>query len=188
MSQLHAGRYDGKERTSKAGLPESLTFATYFDGVGVMVREYRVLSSVEREDNGTDPSGYGGCGVKVPKPWLLVDTLYMQRIRTRADFEVLLLLFKKAVLESFTALDPVDGECGQKEGRARMGRWFSSGRIGIYPSRKTTPEWLQIGETVLRRGCWTEGAGHIPARVPVAVMCTFDGETRLMSMRTQLDP
>lgn len=91
------------------------------------------------------------------EPWLLVDTLYVQRMRTRADREALLARFKEAFPEAFP-IRSVDGD--NKEGdlcRSKTGN--TVGGMGTHPLLRVAPDWLQIGQTVLPRGCWSEAAG-----------------------------
>lgn len=76
----------------------------------------------------------------------MVDTLYMQRMRTRDDRNALLMRFKEIFPEAF----------GEFSG-GRQGRAYSVG-IGTHPILTVTPERVQVGYTVLERGCWVDGS------------------------------
>ncbi|CAM9377533.1 unnamed protein product, partial [Scytosiphon promiscuus] len=84
------------------------------------------------------------------EPWTMVDTLYIQRMRTRADRDAILGRFKEAFPEAF--LQASSNE--QFDSGPRLGG------IGTHPVLTMTPEWMQIGRTVLRRGCWSD----VPSR------------------------
>lgn len=147
-----------KGEYGRKGSPWEFNLRDVFRWCEAMIREQGVSSSVERKDN-IDPEIDGVAGGESWEPWLLVDTMYLQRMRSRADREALLSRFKEAFPEAFATLDPVDA-CDQKKCRAQMESWIFSGGIGTHPSMKITSEWFQIGQTVLRSGCWSERDGH----------------------------
>lgn len=89
----------------------------------------------EQPPVGSSSSSRSGLRDGVWEPWLLVDTLYIQRMRTRAD--------REAVLRRFQEVFP---EVNHLES--------GSVRIGAHPVLKVFPEWMQVGQTVLPRGCW----------------------------------
>lgn len=80
------------------------------------------------------------------EPSQVVDTLYIQRMRTQDDRNALLMRFKGVFPEAF-----VDVSGG------RHGAAYSAG-IGTHPVLTVTPEWIQVGYTVLQRGCWVDGS------------------------------
>lgn len=80
------------------------------------------------------------------EPWLVVDTLYVQRMRTRDDRDALLMRFKGIFPEALG---------GDSDGRQER---VYAVDIGTYPILTVTPEWVQVGHTVLRRGCWVDGS------------------------------
>lgn len=84
------------------------------------------------------------------EPWLLVDTLYIQRMRTRGDRQALISCFKDAFPEAFSEENSISSERS----------WLNTGDgIGTHPVLRVTPDWIEVGHTVLPRGCWSESAG-----------------------------
>lgn len=91
------------------------------------------------------------------EPWLVFDTLYIQRMRTRADRDALLSRFQESFPEAFS-----EEVAGSELAHGPP----HHGGIGTHPSLRVSPGWMQIGHTVLRRGCWTDHTslshGHVP--------------------------
>lgn len=108
---------------------------------------FRWCELMLREQQATFTSSVGS--VPMWEPWLLVDTLYIQRMRTRADRDAVLARFKEAFPEAC-----VSEARAANSTRGCRARSNSLGGIGTHPVLKVTAEWLQAGQTVLPRGCW----------------------------------
>lgn len=153
---MEAGRY------GRRGSPWEFNLRDVFRWCELMLREQSLPSS------STSGGGSRGSGVGW-EPWLLVDTLYVQRMRTRGDREAILARFREAFPEAFPepfrdrsseessslgAPTPTGGDCDSDSGEGlRPG-------VGTHPVLRITPEWMQVGRTVLPRGCWTAADGE----------------------------
>lgn len=125
---MKAGRY------GRRGSPWEFNLRDVFRWCELMLRE-QALPKVS--------TGHGADW----EPWLVVDTLYVQRMRTRGDRNALLTRFQEAFPEAFP------------ERSSEMDLMsVPLGGIGTHPVLRITPEWLQVGRTVLRRGCWRANA------------------------------
>lgn len=98
------------------------------------------------------------------EPWLIVDTLYVQRMRTRSDRDALISRFREAFPEAFPVLSSDSEGSGlendksvKKTAMPQEGEAICGG-IGTHPVLRVAPEWLQVGQTVLSRSCWSECA------------------------------
>lgn len=131
---MQAGRYGRK------GAPWEFNLRDVFRWCELMLREQQRPCSGNSTSGTTHSDSW--------EPWLMVDTLYFQRMRTRSD--------RDAVLERFQVAFP---EAFQKS--SCDGSSFGAGGIGTHPMLRFTPEWMQVGRSVLPRGCWSE----TPSRV-----------------------
>lgn len=134
------------------GSPWEFNLRDVFRWCELMIREQEATRPIGHE---SDEAATGG---EAWQPWLIVDTLYVQRMRTCADREALLTRFKEVFPEAFPACN-TGGD--KKEGHLnRPGTGRAEGNVGPRPLLRVTPDWLQIGQTVLPRGCWSEVAGR----------------------------
>lgn len=109
---------------------------------------FRWCELMQREQVDGDAGGDGGA---CWSPWRVVDTLYIQRMRTLADREAICSRFMEAFPEA-------------------------AAKIGTYPALRVSPDWVQVGQTVLRRGCWADAvsvegegsAAEASLRLPMA--------------------
>ncbi|CAM9198222.1 unnamed protein product [Discosporangium mesarthrocarpum] len=85
------------------------------------------------------------------EPGRLLDTLYLQRMRTAADREKVLGRFLSVFPEPSTR-----AEEGQEEVVSEARTW---GQVSAHPELRVTPLWVQIGEVLVSRGTWTPGVG-----------------------------
>ena len=158
---MEAGRY------GRRGSPWEFNLRDVFRWCELMLREQRLPSS------GETSAGW--------EPWLLVDTLYIQRMRTRADRAAILARFREAFPEAFpeafqnrsSSEDASRSLCttaADDMGRGHHRPAVLRSGIGTHPLLRMTPDWMQVGRTVLPRGCWTAngaasggGADELPA-------------------------
>lgn len=134
---METGRY------GRRGSPWEFNLRDVFRWCELMLREQQPLSRTG-----------SGCGNgTVWEPWLLVDTLYIQRMRTSADREAVLARFEAAFPEAFNA-EICSGSGGISNTRGCHATAVHGG-IGTHPVLKISPEWMQVGQTVLPRGCWS---------------------------------
>lgn len=95
------------------------------------------------------------------QPWLLVDTLYIQRLRTRSDRAAVLDRFRETFPEAFPEGSSPSSATGTRcllRQEMVAGSDVREGGIGTHPVLKITPEWMQVGRTVLPRGRWRNGS------------------------------
>lgn len=107
---------------------------------------FRWCELMQREQGHGSP---GNDGVSWA-PWRVVDTLYIQRMRTLADREAISSRFMEAFPEASV-------KSGKHSGLGVDSGGVGDGGIGTHPALRVSPEWVQVGQTVLRRGCWSEG-------------------------------
>jgi len=141
---MEAGRY------GRRGSPWEFNLRDVFRWCELMLREQHLPST---------NSGGGGTGVGGWEPWLLVDTLYIQRMRTRGDREAILARFREAFPEAFRDCSLEESSSPCTTGGGDSGEGLRAG-IGTHPVLRMTPEWMQVGRTVLPRGCWTAADGE----------------------------
>lgn len=157
---VDAGKY------GRRGSPWEFNLRDVFRWCELMIREQSHLDG--RRDGET------GDGREIGKetrwePWLLVDTLYIQRMRTHSDRQALLACFKEVFPEAVPQQVSPQGSsaCSLDEvlkapnGFLSVRGGWTGGGIGTHPVLRVTPDWIQVGHTVLPRGCWinTPGAG-----------------------------
>ncbi|CAM9229718.1 unnamed protein product, partial [Ectocarpus sp. 8 AP-2014] len=134
---MGAGRY------GRRGSPWEFNLRDVFRWCELMLREQQHSGS--ESDAGS-----------VWEPWLVVDTLYIQRLRTRSDRAAVLDRFRETFPESFLENSSPSPAVGT--GRCSWVNMVAGCReagIGTHPVLKVTPEWMQVGQTILPRGCWT---------------------------------
>lgn len=90
------------------------------------------------------------------EPWLLVDSLYIQRMRIRSDRDAVLARFREAFPEAFhkRAPEASSAEASCVGTSDTLLRELGRRGIGTHPVLRLTPDWMQVGPTVLPRGCW----------------------------------
>ncbi len=153
---MEAGRY------GRRGSPWEFNLRDVFRWCELMLREQRLPSSNTTSGGGSSSSTGTGVGWE---PWLLVDTLYVQRMRTRGDREAILARFREAFPEafpeSFRDRSSEISSCLRTPtgGDGDLGEGLRPG-IGTHPVLRMTPGWMQVGRTVLPRGCWTAADGE----------------------------
>ena len=133
---METGRYGRK------GSPWEFNLRDVFRWCELMLREQGT-----RGRNNVDGSNISNISNKW-EPWRVVDTLYVQRLRSREDREALLMRFKETFPEAFPDVSAEDDA---------QQRVFVD-VIGTHPVVRITPDWVQVGHTVLRRGCWMESS------------------------------
>eukprot|EP00903_Cladosiphon_okamuranus_P014927 g13820.t2 len=178
----------GTCRYGRRGSPWEFNLRDVFRWCEVMVREQQPLSS----SSSTSVSSTLVVDTATWEPWLLVDSLYIQRMRTRADRDAVLARFREAFPEAFqeqssgnlspeTRVD-VSGAVHHEVG--------GSG-IGTHPMLRMTPDWMQVGSTVLPRGCWANpasryggGAGEVAPglTMPLALRRPLQALARCVAM------
>lgn len=144
-----------------------------------MLREQALGESLADKDGGVV-----GDGCARWEPWRLVDTLYLQRMRTRSDRDALLSRFQEAFPEAF--LERSSGRSSERSSEGSPARGMDDGDagcvrsnrggIGTHPMLRVTPQFVQIGNTCLPRGVWAQtvsgGGGSavegLKAGVPLA--------------------
>lgn len=134
---METGRY------GRRGSPWEFNLRDVFRWCEVMLREQQPPPG-SGSDNG---SIFAAAGSLSWEPWLLVDSLYIQRMRTRADRGAVLARFRDEFPEAFQGVSqepPFSDASSDAEG----------GGIGTHPMVRMTPDWMQVGPTVLPRGCW----------------------------------
>lgn len=151
----------------RRGSPWEFNLRDVFRWCEVMVREQQPLPS-----SSTSSSAAIGNASATWEPWLLVDSLYIQRMRTRADRDAVLARFREvfpeALQERFAEPLSPEASCVGISGTVYL---EVEGRgIGTHPVLRMTPDWMQVGPTVLPRGCWANsasrsggGADEVPA-------------------------
>ncbi|CAB1097864.1 unnamed protein product [Ectocarpus sp. CCAP 1310/34] len=148
---MEAGRY------GQRGSPWEFNLREVFRWCELMLEE--------QQHSGIESSAARGW-----KPWLLVDTLYIQRLRTRSDRAAVLDRFRETFPEAFVdsfPSSPVGTKSCSREGLVSRG---CEAGIGTHPVLSVTPEWMQVGQTVLPRGCWGNGNGDADGLRPGITM------------------
>lgn len=93
------------------------------------------------------------------EPWLVIDSLYTQRMRTSSDRAAIVARFKEVFPEAF----PAEGS-GFHEKRG----------IECHVPVRVSPPFVRVGQTVLERGCWghaldVDDDGRIPLSLPMPI-------------------
>lgn len=140
---VDAGKY------GRRGSPWEFNLRDVFRWCELMINEQSFS-----DDGGIDVNR-DGCEPQW-EPWLLVDTLYIQRMRTRGDREALLSCFEEAFPEAFS--QERSAQETSSELFSERSSKYAGGGIGTHPVLRVTPDWVEVGHTVLPRGCWTEAA------------------------------
>ena len=156
---VDAGKY------GRRGSPWEFNLRDVFRWCELMIREQSYLDGRRDGDPDVDPDA----GLKTHwEPWLLVDTLYIQRMRTQSDRQALLACFKEAFPEAVSQhASPQEGSSDRSldetlmapNGFLSVGGGLAGGGIGTHPVLRVTPDWIQVGHTVLPRGCWGNSSG-----------------------------
>lgn len=144
---METGRY------GRRGSPWEFNLRDVFRWCELMLREQDSLPNAHSSSSSRAAAGADAAW----EPWLLVDSLYIQRMRTRADRDAILVRFREAFPEAFqeklaesSSPEAALGvNAGGTEHREVVGRG-----IGTHPVVMMTPDWMQVGPTVLPRGCW----------------------------------
>lgn len=161
---VDAGKYGRK------GSPWEFNLRDVFRWCELMIKEQSYFDGRCDGDMNVDPEGWQSRW----EPWLLVDTLYIQRMRTHADREALLACFKEAFPEAFSL--EISSQGGSSESSSELaskgtirpnvsgkflsvGGGLAVGGIGTHPVLRVSPDWIQVGHTVLPRGCWLDSEG-----------------------------
>lgn len=109
---------------------------------------FRWCELMQREQGTCHPCDEGDPDF-VWAPWRVVDTLYIQRMRTLSDREAISIRFMEAFPEASVKTGNASGPCIEPT-------FAWDGGIGTQPALRVSPEWVQVGQTVLKRGCWSE--------------------------------
>lgn len=136
---METGRY------GRRGSPWEFNLRDVFRWCELMLREQQPITGTSR--------GVGNGSSW--EPWLFVDTLYIQRMRTSSDREAVLARFKEEFPEAFNSEFCSDTSSSSRSTGDRRARTSIQGGIGTHPVLKITPDWMQVGQTVLPRGCWS---------------------------------
>lgn len=157
---VDAGKY------GRRGSPWEFNLRDVFRWCELMVKEQSCPDSQGSGDMAVDGAGFEAHW----EPWLLVDTLYIQRMRTHSDRQALLACFQEAFPEAFsqkkspqegpseTVLTGIVGS-NAPDRFLSVGGGLAGGGIGTHPVLRVTPDWIQVGHTVLPRGCWLDSSG-----------------------------
>lgn len=139
---METGRYGRK------GSPWEFNLRDVFRWCELMLREQQRLSGVACAE-GADPCDDW-------EPWAMVDTLYVQRMRTRADRDAILARFNEAFPVAFreTSCERPGRSADRPQPHGDLN--VRAGGIGTHPVVMLTPEWMQVGRTLLPRGCWSD--------------------------------
>lgn len=140
---MEAGRY------GRRGSPWEFNLRDVFRWCELMLREQQPPPSSGTESLPRSSSGW--------EPWLLVDSLYIQRMRTRADRDAVLVRFKEAFPEAFqdrSSESSFPDASTRVDATSVVQREMGGRGIGTHPVLRMTPDWMQVGPTVLPRGCW----------------------------------
>lgn len=136
---MEAGRY------GRRGSPWEFNLRDVFRWCELMLRE--------QQHSGNESDGGGGW-----EPWLVVDSLYIQRLRTRSDRAAVLARFRETFPEAFLGSSSPSSLVGTEVCSAQgLVAGCREAGIGTHPVLNVTPEWMQVGQTVLPRGCWRNG-------------------------------
>ena len=153
----------------RRGSPWEFNLRDVFRWCELMITEQSCSDGHRGGDMDVDPDS---CEARW-EPWLVVDTLYVQRMRTEGDRQALLARFKEAFPEAFPQQICTQGSFKERSSDMCLtgslasnvpDRFLSAGGlvvagIGTHPVLRVTPEWIQVGHTVLPRGCWSDTCG-----------------------------